>query len=188
MNKAIIISQPDITADTARQTLRSLGFDNISELISGAKARRLLRSEAPPDIIIINAPLSDEFGTELAEEYSAETDSEIILLCSADIADELADKLSPYDILVLSKPVNRDTLRDGIRLLNTEFTPFSDVKESDEVMKRINDIRLVGKAKAMLMKYLHFTEPQAHRYLEKKAMNDRCTRHETAEKIIADLS
>lgn len=188
MNKAIIISQPDIAADTARQTLRSLGFDSINEFSSGAKARRLIMNEAPPDIIIINTPLSDEFGRSLAEEYAAGTDSAIILLCSADISDELADKLSPYDILVLSKPVNRDALRDGIRLLNDEFTPFSDIKESDEVMKRINDIRLVGRAKAMLMKYLRFTEPQAHRYLEKKAMNDRCTRRETAEKIISDFS
>ena len=34
------------------------------------------------------------------------------------------------------------------------------------------------------MKYLKFTEPQAHRYIEKQAMNNRQTRREAAQKII----
>lgn len=141
----------------------------------------------PPDVLIINPPLSDEFGTELAE-ITANRVSAVILLCDRDIADDLADSLSPYNVLVLSKPINRNALKEGILLICDQPALFSDIKESEEVMRRIGDIRLVSRAKSMLMKYLGFTEPQAHRYLEKKAMNCRCTRREAAKKIIADLT
>lgn len=180
----IIISQQDHTAELVSQTLRNLGFDRISHTSSGSEARRLIRNTPTPDIVIINTPLSDEFGNELAEAAADETEAKIILLCQSDIADELADRLSAYDVLVLSKPMSRDSIIDGIRLLEADFSPLADVKESGEVLSRINDIRTVNKAKSVLMKYLHFTEPQAHRYLEKQAMNNRCTRRKAAEQII----
>ncbi len=186
MYRAFIISRPDQTADTVRRTLQSLGFDSISEASAGGEARRIIRSENPPELIIINAPLPDEFGIELAE-AAAEANAKTILLCSGNIADELSDRLSAYDVLVLSKPVDRDVLRSGIRLLEADAAPFSDIEESDEVLRRIGDIRLINKAKSALMKYLRFTEPQAHRYIEKQAMNNRCTRREAAEKIITDI-
>ena len=188
MNRAFIISKQDTTADTIRRTLQILGFDSISEISTGSEARRIIRSENPPELIIINTPLSDEFGSELAESAAEEANAKTILLCSGNIADDLADKLSAYDILVLSKPIDRDTLRSGISLLNADTAPFADIDESDEVLRRINDIRLINKAKSSLMKCMKFTEPQAHRYLEKQAMNSRCTRHKAAEKIISDLS
>ncbi len=187
MYRAFIISRPDQTADTVRRTLQSLGFDSISEISAGGEARRIIRSENPPDLIIINAPLTDEFGIELAETAAEEANAKTILLCSGNIADDLADRLSAYDVLVLSKPVDRDVLRSGIRLLEADTAPFSDIEESGEVLRRIDDIRLINRAKSALMKYLRFTEPQAHRYLEKQAMNNRCTRREAAEKIITDI-
>ncbi len=61
---------------------------------------------------------------------------------------------------------------------------FFDVKESTDILCRIDDIRLINRAKSALMKYLQFTEPQAHHYLEKHAMNNRCTRREAAIHII----
>ena len=61
---------------------------------------------------------------------------------------------------------------------------MSGLKESPEVLGRIEEIRVINRAKSALMKYLKFTEPQAHRYIEKQAMNNRQTRREVAEHII----
>lgn len=186
MNKAIIVSHTDNTAVTIQQILRDMGYDHIHTTSVGSEVRRLLLHTFT-DMLIINTPLNDEFGTELAE-YAAERSSAVILLCGRDIADDLADRLSPYNVLVLSKPITRNALKEGILLINSEPAPFSDIRESEEVLRRIDDIRLINRAKSMLMKYLGFTEPQAHRYLEKKAMNCRCTRREAAKKIISDLT
>ena len=61
---------------------------------------------------------------------------------------------------------------------------MSGLKEAPEIMGRIEEIRTISRAKTVLMKYLKFTEPQAHRYIEKQAMNNRQTRREVAEHII----
>ena len=43
---------------------------------------------------------------------------------------------------------------------------------------------MVDRAKCALIQYLGFTEPQAHRYIEKQAMDLRQTRREVAESIL----
>lgn len=176
MSKAIIISLPCETADLTEITAKNAGFST-TVISGGNETRRLIRNGCNPDLIVINTPLSDEFGHELAEDCISETSVPVILLCSGDIADELTDRFSDYGITILAKPVNREILAEYIN-------QDSDIKETREVLSRIDDIRLINRAKAVLMKYLKFTEPQAHRYIEKQAMNNRCTRRQAAEKII----
>ena len=50
--------------------------------------------------------------------------------------------------------------------------------------QKIEDIRLVGRAKCLLIQYENMTEENAHRYIEKEAMNRRITRREMAETIL----
>ena len=187
MKKAIIVSRKEFTADMISATLKNMGYSNISTFVSGSEARRYILN-MPADIIIINSPVNDESGAELAVYAAEKTAAFVIFLCSRDIAENLADKLSSFNILVLSKPVSSATISDGIKLLDADTAHFSDIRESDEVMQRICDIRLINRAKSMLMKYLNFTEPQAHRRLEKMAMNNRCTRRNAAKKIISELT
>ena len=53
-----------------------------------------------------------------------------------------------------------------------------------QLQEKIEEIRLVDRAKCALIQYLDMTEPQAHRYLEKQAMDMRCTRREIAEAVL----
>ena len=45
-------------------------------------------------------------------------------------------------------------------------------------------MRLIDRAKCVLIQYLTMTEPQAHRYIEKQAMDTRTTRREVAQQIL----
>ena len=57
-------------------------------------------------------------------------------------------------------------------------------KENGRLQQKIEEMRLVDRAKCTLVQYLGLTEPQAHRYLEKQAMDMRMTRREVAEEIL----
>ena len=48
-----------------------------------------------------------------------------------------------------------------------------------------DDIRIINRAKYILMEYLSMTEPQAHKYLEKQAMDMRLTKIEVAENLLS---
>lgn len=178
MKKAIIISLPCETANLIEIIAKNAGF-SVTMISGGSETRRIIRNNYNPDLIIINTPLSDEFGQELAENCYAEISVPIILICSGDIVGEITDKLAYSEITVMSRPISREALSNQINQNN-----FTNIKESSEVLSRIDDIRIINRAKSVLMKYLKFTEPQAHRYIEKQAMNNRCTRRESAEKII----
>lgn len=178
MKKAIIVSQPCETAELIEITIKNAGFVTYA-VTGGNETRRIIKSNYNPDLVIINTPLSDEFGHELAEMTAEETNADIILVCSGDISAELTDRLSYSGITMLSKPITREILTDNIN-----SSRFSDIKESDDVLNQIEHIRIINRAKSLLMKYLKFTEPQAHKYIVKQAMNNRCTRKEVSEKII----
>ncbi|MCR4888721.1 MAG: ANTAR domain-containing protein [Ruminococcus sp.] len=185
MNRAYIVSAPSNSLAMLEQAVRIEGFGSVAVISGCSEARRLIKGGASPDIIIINTPLSDEFGQELAETAAEETSAGIILICSGDIADELADRLSDYGVTVLARPVSRETLSRHIRLITANRSRMSGLKkETPEIMNRIEEMRVINRAKTVLMKYLKFTEPQAHRYIEKQAMNNRQTRREVAERVI----
>ena len=50
--------------------------------------------------------------------------------------------------------------------------------------EKIEEIRLVNRAKWLLIECLSMTEPEAHRYIEKQSMDERISKREVAEYII----
>lgn len=184
MERVIIVTPLSETARTIEQLLRNEGFSRVSVVNSGSEMRRMLKNGVPVDLIIINAPLTDEFGNDLAETAAEESAAAVIMICSGDIAAELESRFDDLGIAIISRPISGEAFSRCISEIEVLHSNFRDVKESAEILCRIDDIRLINRAKAALMKYLNFTEPQAHRYLEKHAMNNRCTRREAAINII----
>ena len=53
-----------------------------------------------------------------------------------------------------------------------------------KLQSKIEEMRLVDRAKCALIQYLNMTEAQAHRYVEKQAMDLRKSKTEVAEGIL----
>ena len=56
--------------------------------------------------------------------------------------------------------------------------------KKEKVEQRIEDIRIVNRAKCLLIQYTRLTEEEAHRFIEKQAMDRRLTKREIAEEIL----
>jgi hypothetical protein len=54
-------------------------------------------------------------------------------------------------------------------------------RENELLRRKLAEDKLVTRAKFALIQYLKMTEPQAHRYIEKQAMDLRVTKKEIAE-------
>lgn len=67
---------------------------------------------------------------------------------------------------------------------NNEFKFKRVSSEAIPAKKSGVEARLIERAKEVLMEYLKMTEAQAHRYIEKQAMDMRITRREVAESIL----
>lgn len=160
-------------------------FSPISVYRDAKIARRVISKEKP-DIVIINTPLPDDFGTSLALDVS-ETDGVCILLFTrAENFSELSSVLAPHGVLTLPKPTSPELTEEVVELMcaTRERLRRIEIKKSF-AEGRMEDIRVVNKAKWFLIEQLKMTEQEAHRYIEKQAM-DRCvTKRVIAENILS---
>lgn len=184
MKKAIIVCRlrGQITEDS-ELSLKLCGYGCTFISPDSDEIRKILSGSISADLMLVVSPLADEQSLELAENASAVCG--VIFLCSGGVSSKVTDWLSEYGCENLHLPVSQPELTDCILRLE-EIA--GDARESSDIMTKIDDMRLINKAKSVLMQYLKFTEPQAHRHIEKTAMNSRCTRREAAEQILKKYS
>ncbi len=147
------------------------------------EARRLLL-DSPADIIIINAPLADEFGVELALDL-AEGTAGILLLVKNEVYDQVCTQVEDSGVLTLGKPTTRQGFYTAVRLLTAMTARLSKLEKANQsLQEKMADIRVVNRAKWLLMEHHHMKEQDAHYFIEKQAMDMRLPRRQVAENII----
>ena len=155
-------------------------------VFSGSEGRRVLM-ERDFDIVFISAPLPDENGEILARQIAASEVSQVILAVKSEIYDAVSSVCEKEGIFTISKPVNRDILRQVLSLAKTMHTRLSFVKSENESLKqKIDYIRIIDRAKSILISSTRMSEHEAHRYIEKRAMDTRSSKREVSEGIIHD--
>ncbi len=184
MDNVLIISSSDKGREFFTELLRLGEAPKITAVKNGGEARRMLIS-SDFDLIIINAPLADEFGCELAVQLTLSTMSGVMIVVKAEIADQIEQKVEDHGVFVIAKPVVRQVFYQAVKMAAASRRRMSCLKnENTKLQQKIEEIRLVDRAKCVLIQYLSMTEPQAHRYIEKQAMDLRCTRRQIAEEIL----
>lgn len=179
----LIVSQYDENINMLEQLVKTETGGKTITVSSGNEARRIISDDTQPELVIINTPLPDEFGQELSAMIAETTNAAVILICRNDIADDISHSVADSGVVVVSRPFSNQIFKDVLR--KTDFSGIHGIKrENVGILTRIDEMRFINRAKCTLMEYLKFTEPQAHRYIEKQAMNNRQTRREVAEKIL----
>jgi len=85
----------------------------------------------------------------------------------------------------MAKPISRTIFWNALKLSMAAHRKIKAIhNENTKLMQKIEDIRIVDRAKCVLISKFSLTEPEAHRYIEKKAMDTRRTRRKVAEEIL----
>lgn len=138
------------------------------------------------DIIIISTPLSDEFGLDLAAELHGKTNAFLIILTKSELAQEIQKKMRFAGAFVIGRPCSKSALQQAIRLAGIAGENLKKLAEENHRLERqIDDIKIINRAKICLMQYLKLTEEQAHRHIQKQAMDLRKGLREVAEDILS---
>ena len=137
------------------------------------------------DLVIINSPLPDDFGTRFAINACANSDAGVLLLVKNALYEDVDAKVLPYGVVTLSMPTNQLMVSQSLRVLRAIRERLRRVEEKQVSLEdRMKEIRLVNQAKWRLIECLSMTEADAHRYIEKQAMDLRVSKREVAESII----
>lgn len=152
---------------------------------SGAEARRCL-TEGDYALIVINSPLSDEFGHDLSLDFVSNTAAGVVLLVKAELFEEVAERVEPGGVLCLVKPMTRSTMLQTVKIaLATHARLNQLLLEKRTLERRLEQQRLVDRAKFALMEHAAMTEAEAHRYLVKQAMDLRTTKEAVANQVLS---
>ena len=184
LDKTLIISGSEQALSLLSDLMKSYNGSQIVSASSGNEARRLI-NRTDFDMVIISTPLPDEFGNELAATIAEKTSAGVMLICKSDIAEEISEKVEVYGVCVLAKPLNKTLFFHSVKLLQaTRARMLSVMQEYSKLQTKIEESRLINRAKCILIQYLKLTEPQAHRYIEKQAMDQRISKLEVAKNIL----
>ena len=137
------------------------------------------------DIVIINTPLGDDFGLQAAIDISQQNPVGVILLVKNDMYEEVSYRVEDYGIMTVPKQTTRQMLYLAVKMMAAVQVKIKGMAEETTKLKRkLKELKLVDRAKWILIDQLKMSETQAHKYIEKQAM-DRCVkREEIAENII----
>lgn len=181
----LVVSASAKFNESVRGLLPERFYWPVTVLTDAAGARRELL-ENSYDLVVINTPLPDEFGTRLALDACESSSAGVLLLVKAEHCPDIEAQVSAHGVLTLAKPTSAQLFAQTLRLLCITRERLRGMeKKAVTLQEKMEEIRLVNRAKWLLIEELKMTEQEAHRYIEKRAM-DRCvTRRAVAEQILS---
>ncbi len=180
----LIVSASEALNTVLQALLPSTGYEPI-RIVSDVSAAKRAFAAREYDYVVINSPLPDDSGIRFAIDACHTKSSVVLLLVRAELHDEIFDRVAEHGVFTLPKPTSRLTLLTALNWLSSARERLRVTeKKTLSVEEKMEEIRLVNRAKWLLIRTLEMEEPEAHRHIEKQAM-DRClSKREIAEEII----
>lgn len=137
------------------------------------------------DGVLIAEPVTGSSGEELAMQLKKRRCMAVLLLAEPTHADAAAALLEQSGVLVLPNDAPEALIVQTIRLLAAVRIQLEQMQHKTEKLEaKVADIRIINRAKLLLVQHLQMTETEAHKYIEKQAMNTSKPRRTIAENII----
>lgn len=141
------------------------------------------------DVIIVSTPLRNDFGLNYIADIYRKTNACIIALAKTDIAQDVQKRIQFTGAFVLGRPFSKSALVQTIRVAMLAKENMRRLEEEkSKLTQQLDDFKILDRAKCCLIQYLNFTEVQAHRHIQKLAMDTRKTQREIAEDILRTYS
>ena len=180
----LVVSASAAFDRTVSDLLPRNDFFPVNMVKSCGEARRALLDKEY-DIVLINAPLQDDFGMRLAIDVCSTSHAGVLLCVKSALYNDVYSKVTPHGVLTLSKPTSLPMITHSLRVLCALRERLRKLEAKQQsVEERMEEIRLVNRAKWLLIQCLNMTESQAHRYIEKQSMDTRTSKREVAQDII----
>ncbi len=184
MESALIISHSEKGIDVIEKILKLMSCKKIATVKSASEARRAV-SVKEFDLFIINSPINSDVGEGLAKELVSLDVSQVIIIVKNDSYDYVSSLVEDFGVITLSKPINKSQLWVALKLAKASHQRLKKMKKMNvKLTQKIDDIKIVDRAKRVLITHLNMSEEKAHKFIEKKAMDTRMSRREIAENIL----
>ncbi len=186
MSKIFINAKTDIICGSIAAALEETGADIVCCFDDETAAAAELSGY---DMVIASTPLRSDFGLNWVAEARSRTDAAIIVIAKTEIADEVQSRIRFTGAYVLPRPFTKQALLQTVRMAEMTRENLRRLEqEKSKLTKQLEDTKTIDRAKCCLIQYLNLTESQAHRHIQKLAMDTRRTQREIADDILTTYS
>lgn len=184
----LVVSASESFNSSVQDLLPEIRFSPVKIVNSISAAKRTLL-ERSFDFIIINSPLPDDTGLRFSIDICHEKNSVALLLVRNEVYRSAYSKVSEHGVYVLSKPTSKAVFSQVTDWMITTRQRLRRLEQKTvSVDEKIQEIRFVNRAKCLLIEQLRMSEAEAHRYIEKQAMDGCVSKLRIAENIIKTYS
>ena len=136
---------------------------------------------------IVIADFADGDGTDFSIDIS-DSPSTILLLAPSQHFDEISYKVEAYGVLTLTTPFDQFYFYNMVKIaIAVQYKVQTISSQTTKLKEKMEEIRLVNRAKMLLIQSKNMTEQEAHRYIEKEAMDTGAKKTAVAENVIKTL-
>ena len=179
-HSVLVVSKDPKLSSTVSVMLMPPLFE--TDVMSDFNEARRRVSERMYNIILVD--YSEGVGVDFAIDAS-ESLSTILLLTPPQLFEEVSYRVEGYGIITMPNPFDQFYFYNMIKAaIAVQYKVQVLSSKATQLKVKMEEIRLVNRAKMLLMQCLKMTEQEAHRYLEKEAMDRGMKRTAIATEIV----
>lgn len=179
--KSLVIAAPAELQNNITAALCAAGAEEPILVADSLAAKPFL---AQASFVLLVSAKCEEAELELLRECGKLKKASLLLTGAADAA-RAEEALETASCLVLSPPLSGKELALSIRLAKSISRKFSALETKNrQLRQRLEDFKIIDRAKCCLVAVLGMDEERAHRYIQKRAMDMRVSQREIAEDIL----
>ncbi len=169
---------------TLRHQLEALGHRVVATAADGGEAVTLA-AEHHPDMAILDIRMPGKTGPEAAREIWEQHRMPILLLSAYSDSRTVEEATAAPVFHYLVKPVEPASLAPALAVARARFDDWQRVQEErDALARKLEERRIISRAKAILMETRSMSEAEAYRTLQKTSQNRNMRMLDLAKKII----
>ena len=167
-----------------REMLREEGFDVVGEAGDGEQAIALA-NELQPDLVICDIKMPKMDGITAAAQIVGKRVAPVVMLTAFSQRDLIERARDAGAMAYLIKPFEKRDLLPAIEMAMSRFAEIKALEaEVTGLRERLEARKLIERAKGALMTKHEMTEPEAFRWIQRAAMDNRTSMRAVAELVL----
>lgn len=182
--RVLIADDESLIRIDLKETLTAMGYQVVGEASDGQTAVRLAR-DLQPDVVIMDIKMPELDGIEAARILTGERIAPVLLLSAFSQTDLIQRANQAGVVNYLIKPWRETELQPAIEVALQRYKEFrAKEKEAEQLTQKLEDQKVINKAKGVLMDKHNLSEAEAYKRLQKLSMDTRKSMREIADAIM----
>ncbi len=168
-----------------KEMLEEEGYDIVGEAADGEQAIELAQ-ELLPDLVICDVKMPKLDGIAAASRIAEQRIAPVVILTAFSQRDLIERARDAGAMVYLVKPFQKKDLLPAIEMATSRFGEIKALEaEVGDLQGRLDARKVIERAKGMLQADQGMTEPEAFRWIQRSAMDQRTSMKAVAELVVA---